>query len=137
MPRSEAGLSRLAAVLGTVHTPSRQYAAFPQLSAAAPDAIKEQPNGRIPGLLGEGGFAQVFLATAEDDETVALKRMTRGAPFGRFLEQAERWAAELLVVCAADHPHVICCYGWGIEQSEEAGGQVFRLRMVLPLMTER
>ena len=127
-------MCRLAAQLGAAPTRQRQYSGFPLISTGA-DGVTEV-------LLGRGGFAQVFLATAEDGESVAVKRMTQGLPFDRFLQDLElSWATELMVACAANHPHVLGCYCWGIEvlgaASGGSGRRLFRLRMALPLMLGR
>ena len=90
-------------------------------------------------LLGRGGFADVLLALAEDCEEVAVKRMRHGLAFGPFLAAANRWAAEILVSCEADHPHVLNCLCWGIELLPSSQGQqdLFRMRIAFPRMIER
>ena len=130
MPLNEAELCHLSARLGSVATKSRQYAAFPK--AAVPVR-----------LLGQGGFANVFQATAEDDEDVAMKCMKKGLPFAEFLADSDMWAAELRVLCATDHGNVMSCYAWDIQvipasdSGNNSHGTLFSLRIAMPLMAGR
>ena len=153
VPESESDLVQLASSLGLVGTKHRHYGTFPRLSTPSDprhtpagvavrdcDGELSRDNGSSQLLLiGQGGFAQVLLATAEDGESVAVKRTSRGLPFSlRFLETAERWAAEILISSSADHPNVLSCLAWGLEMwADEASGRpLFGFRLVLPLMTE-
>ena len=137
-------MAQLSDQLTAVHTRLRQYSQFPVIKRSDITGDSVGTKGSLEEeeevLLGSGGFADVFLAVADDGETVAVKRMKRGLPFGRqFLAVADRWAAELLVACDADHPHVMGCYAWGIEMQQSPGGgkNLYRMRMALPRMVER
>ncbi|GAX79747.1 hypothetical protein CEUSTIGMA_g7188.t1 [Chlamydomonas eustigma] len=93
-------------------------------------------------LIGKGGFAEVYAKRDEaTGQRVAMKQMTTGMPFRQFLHLAEScWAAEVLVMGAADHNHVLGCFGWdiqGLEEQVPKGGAVrrlYRMRFTMPLM---
>lgn len=126
VPSCESHLCQLATELGIVSTRNRQYRTCPAIN---PDS-----------LIGTGGFAIVQKAVAEDNEHVAAKVMKQALPFKDFIAEAEYWSAEILITSQADHPNVMHCYGWDIEQSlsEPEEGELrvclFRMRIFMPLM---
>ncbi|KAI4345517.1 hypothetical protein L6164_012632 [Bauhinia variegata] len=77
---------------------------FSQIQAATNDFSHEN-------LLGEGGYAEVYLGKFEDGQFVAIKKLTRGNPD----EMAADFLSELGIIVHVDHPNIAKLIGYGVE----------------------
>ncbi|KAI4317682.1 hypothetical protein L6164_025532 [Bauhinia variegata] len=62
-------------------------------------------------LIGEGGYAEVYLGKLEDGKFVAIKRLTRGNPE----EMTADFLSELGIIVHVDHPNIAKLIGYGVE----------------------
>lgn len=62
-------------------------------------------------LIGEGGYAEVYLGKLEDGNFVAIKRLTRGNPE----EMTADFLSELGIIVHVDHPNIARLIGYGVE----------------------
>ncbi|KAG5104912.1 hypothetical protein JHK82_041882 [Glycine max] len=62
-------------------------------------------------LIGEGGYAEVYLGKLEDGNFVAIKRLTRGCQE----EMTADFLSELGIIVHVDHPNIARLIGYGVE----------------------
>ncbi|KAL9320930.1 hypothetical protein ACSQ67_012769 [Phaseolus vulgaris] len=62
-------------------------------------------------LIGEGGYAEVYLGKLEDGNFVAIKRLTRGNQE----EMTADFLSELGIIVHVDHPNIARLIGYGVE----------------------
>jgi len=62
-------------------------------------------------LIGEGGYAEVYLGKLEDGNFVAIKRLTRGSQE----EMTADFLSELGIIVHVDHPNIARLIGYGVE----------------------
>ncbi|XP_027353610.1 receptor-like cytosolic serine/threonine-protein kinase RBK2 [Abrus precatorius] len=62
-------------------------------------------------LIGEGGYAEVYLGKCEDGNFVAIKRLTRGTQE----EMTADFLSELGIIVHVDHPNIARLIGYGVE----------------------
>ncbi|CAL0334648.1 unnamed protein product [Lupinus luteus] len=62
-------------------------------------------------LLGEGGYAEVYLGKLEDGNFVAIKKLTRGSQE----EMTADFLSELGIIVHVDHPNIARLIGYGVE----------------------
>ncbi|KAF1882409.1 hypothetical protein Lal_00039057 [Lupinus albus] len=71
-------------------------------------------------LIGEGGYAEVYLGKLEDGNFVAFKRLTRGNQE----EMTADFLSELGIIVHVDHPNIAKLIGYGVE-----GGMFLALQL--------
>ncbi|KAF1895367.1 hypothetical protein Lal_00044017 [Lupinus albus] len=62
-------------------------------------------------LIGEGGYAEVYLGKLEDGNFVAIKKLTRGSQE----EMTADFLSELGIIVHVDHPNIARLIGYGVE----------------------
>lgn len=62
-------------------------------------------------MIGEGGYAEVYLGKLEDGNFVAIKRLTRGCQE----EMTADFLSELGIIVHVDHPNIARLIGYGVE----------------------
>lgn len=62
-------------------------------------------------LIGQGGYAEVYMGKLEDGELVAVKRLTRGNQE----EMTADFLSELGIIVHVDHPNIAKLIGYGVE----------------------
>ncbi|PNY17810.1 receptor-like cytosolic serine/threonine-protein kinase rbk2-like protein [Trifolium pratense] len=62
-------------------------------------------------LLGEGGYAEVYLGKLEDGNFVAIKKLTKGSQE----EMTADFLSELGIIVHVDHPNIARLIGYGVE----------------------
>lgn len=65
----------------------------------------------LDNLIGEGGYAEVYLGKLEDGNFVAIKRLTRGSQE----EMTADFLSELGIIVHVDHPNIARLIGYGVE----------------------